>query len=156
MQFFDHIQICAFCLPFCPLYTKTYPSAAAGSMLLVGIMMEMLSFETVSGSFHRVDCRGSKKGGFFLILQNNIHTYFHVWVSSFGAFECFILGNIFQSHSKQFDTMWQHRQSVVALIPLLFTYTLVFRIFFPFYISLGFKRKNNQPIRLLLKWKKRV
>lgn len=95
--------------PFC-LFTHFTPELlpAAVYRLVVGInilsvvceqiseQMEKLSFETVSGSFHGVECGGSKNGTFFSFL-NNIHTYFCVWVLSFAAFGCFILGNIFQS-----------------------------------------------------------
>lgn len=94
-------------------------SFSAGFMLLVGInilhvvceqiseQMGMLSFETVRGSFHGVECRGSKKGEFFSFL-NNIQACFSEWVSSLGAFECFILEKMFKvrvTRLIQFDSI---------------------------------------------------
>lgn len=103
-EFSSNIKAGSTCVfPFCLFAHFTSEILPAVHRLVVGInilsivceqiseQMEKLSFETVSGSFHGVECGGSKNGTFFSFL-NNIHTNFCVWALSFAAFGCFILG----------------------------------------------------------------
>lgn len=69
--------------------------------------MEMLSSETWRvAHFTEWIVEGAKRGEFFSfskITFTRISAF--VWVSSFASFECFILGNIFQSQSNHIDAI---------------------------------------------------